>query len=38
MPTMNETTEEKRKEVEEKKAIPNEPTKIVGAKERKGTE
>lgn len=38
MPTMSETTEEKRREVEEKKAIPNEPTEFAGAKERKGTE
>jgi len=38
MPTMSETIEEKRKEAEEKKAIPNEPTEVAGAKERKGTE
>ena len=35
---MSETKEEKRKEIEENKAIPREPADVSGAKERKGTE
>jgi hypothetical protein len=35
---MSESKEENRKEAEESKAIPKEPDKVPGAKERKGTD
>jgi hypothetical protein len=38
MQFMSETKDEKRKQAEEEKAIPIEPTEVVGAKERKGTD
>jgi hypothetical protein len=38
MQFMSESKDEKRKQAENEKAIPREPTEVLGARERKGTD